>query len=653
VKHLRRRGWLRAGTLAAIAVTWPAAINAQQAPPQPDAATTPAPASGQIIQQTTPPRAAQRKPVPLKNMREAERAYISGAKALDQRDPRLALQYFDHALELDPENTRYLSAREIAREHVVTLLVQEAEQAKISGNLDRVLDKLSEARAMDPSNPIVAQHRMELDAILSRGSLASSVEEGVQLNPPVELAPNPGRRDFHLRTGTVDLIRRVINAYGITVIVDDSVKKDNLRLDVDNLDFNQATDLLALMTDSFFVPLDPRRVLVARNSKDNRQKFERVAIETISMPGLTTTEMTDMSSIAKTIFDIPAEIVQGDTGTMRLRGPADRLKALNATFSELLEGRAQVELEVKVITLDRTRTKEVGVQLPQQTTVFSVSTEVDNLIANNQSLVNQIISSGLAQAGDTTAIAAILIASGAAGSSLLSQPFALFGGGLTALGLSLGSVSGSLSLNSADSRSLDDVNMRVVDQEAATFRSGSRYPIITSTYNSGVSSSGINIPGLSTAGVSSTLASLGISPSSILASQQTIPQVQYEDLGLTLKVTPHVQQGKAVALNVDLQVESLGGSFLNAIPVLNHQQYTGFITLKDGESAVVVSYLDHSQTRAVSGLPGMIELPGLHSTTSRNTTETESDLLVLITPHVLRLSSTMPHGQLVSLPYHD
>src|SRR5258708_5661012 len=124
VKHLQRRGWLRAGTLAAIAAAWPAAVHSQQAPPQPDAAATPAWAGGQIIQQTTPPRAAQRKPVPLKNMREAERAYISGAKALDQRDPRLALQYFDRAVELAPENPRSLSARELARQHVVTLLVQ-------------------------------------------------------------------------------------------------------------------------------------------------------------------------------------------------------------------------------------------------------------------------------------------------------------------------------------------------------------------------------------------------------------------------------------------------------------------------------------------------------------------------------------------------
>jgi general secretion pathway protein D len=640
----RRMGWPMVAALAAGAALCSTGSVAQQ--------TAPAATPDQPAQQTAPAKPGARpKPVSLKQKRDAERLYVTGAKALEQHDPRLALTNFERALELDPENVRYLASKEIARQHVVTLLVQEAEQARIAGNLDLAHDKLAEALAMDPANSIVAQHNDELNHLNRHDSTAA--DDGIQIAPPVELAPAPGKRDFHLRTNGVDLIRRVFNAYGVTVIIDESVRRDNLRIDVDNLDFDQAAELVKLVTNTFYVPLDPKRVLVARDSKDNRQKYERLAMETIYMPGLTATEMTDMSNIAKTVFEIPVELVEGTKGTMRLRGPAERLKALNTTFSELLEGRSQVELDVKLIALDRTRSKAVGIQLPQQTTVFSVSSEISNIIQNNQSLVNQIISSGLANAGDDTTIAAILLASGAVSGSILNQPFALFGGGLTALGLSLGSVSGSLSLNSSESRTLDDVNMHVLDQEVATFRSGTRYPIITSTYSSGISNSGVNIPGLSSAGVSSTLASLGISASSLLGNQQSIPQVQYEDLGLTLKVTPRVQQEHSVAMSLDLDIESLGGSFLNAIPVLNSQKYTGFVTLKNGETAVVVSNLNRSETHAVSGIPGMIELPGLHSTTSSNTQLTESSLVIVITPHILRLSALNPNTRMVVLPYHD
>ena len=61
-------------------------------------------------------------------------------------------------------------------------------------------------------------------------------------------------------------------------------------------------------------------------------------------------------------------------------------------------------------------------QLPQTTSVFNVPSEVNSVISSNSSLVQQIIQSGLASAGDYAAIAAILIASGEVTSSILSSP---------------------------------------------------------------------------------------------------------------------------------------------------------------------------------------------------------------------------------------
>ncbi len=86
-----------------------------------------------------------------------------------------------------------------------------------------------------------------------------------------------------------------------------------------------------------------------------------------------------------------------------------------------------------------------------------------------------------------------------------------------------------LNLNSSDSRELDEAELRLGDGEEATLRSGTRYPIMTANY-SALGTSGVNIPGLTTAGNSSSLSSL---LSSLGASTTQIPQVQYQDLGLT------------------------------------------------------------------------------------------------------------------------
>jgi general secretion pathway protein D len=133
----------------------------------------------------------------------------------------------------------------------------------------------------------------------------------------------------------------------------------------------------------------------------------------------------------------------------------------------------------------------------------------------------------------------------------------------------------------------------------------------------------------------------------------TIPQIQYQDLGLTLKATPWVQHGTEVSLKMDLEFTALGGTTLGDNPILNNRKYTGTITLKDGASAMVVSNLSKQETRAVVGIPGLSELPGLRSTTDDSKNLNVSTLLVLITPHIVRRTHTDVAGREIVFPVHQ
>jgi general secretion pathway protein D len=239
------------------------------------------------------------------------------------------------------------------------------------------------------------------------------------------------------------------------------------------------------------------------------------------------------------------------------------------------------------------------------------------------------------------------------GSSILSQPFAYFGGGLTLSGLATSPINGNLALNSSDSRVLDHVTMRLLDQQESTIKAGERYPIITSSYSNFGATNLSNIPGLNTAGLSSTLAGLGINASELESGlNQTIPQVQYQDLGLTLKIKPYIQKNQDVTLNLDLKIDSLQGTSLNDVPVLSSQEYSTIATLKQGASALVVSNLSKQQSRAIDGVPGLSELPGFQSTTNNQTEHDFSDLVIVITPHIIRLAHKQDAGQMFILPIH-
>ena len=607
-----------------------------------------APVAGQPVAKAE--QAPPQRPPSARELREGEKVYLAGAKALDHEDFKTAEKDFESAVELVPGNPQYQAALEIARQHQVTALVQAADKAKLLGRSDEARTDLIEAFHLDPNNPMIAQHIDEIahDAVPDIGQHYAEADAA---GAPIELAPAQTRRSFHLHTNANDLLRQVLAAYGVTPALDNSVKNQSVRFDADDVDFNEAARMVKLVTKTFFVPLDPSRVLVAEDTKDNRIRYERLAVETVYFPGLTPTEISDMGNVARNLFDAQQTTVSPGNSTLTVRAPVGKMAVLNSTFAEMLDGRSEIQLEVRLYSIAKTRALNIGVQLPQQTTVFNVPSELNSFLANNQSLVQQIISSGLASSGDFSAIAAIIIASGAATGSILSQPFGVFGGGNTLTGVTISGATANLSLNSSDTRSLDNITLRVLDQEESTIRSGTHYPIITSTY-SNLAGSSLAIPGLSSAGISSALAGLGIGGTALSTTSQTLPQVQYEDLGLTLKVKPYVQKQRDVTLNLDLKIDSLSGTTLNGNPVLDNQQYTSIITLREGESALVVSSMSKQQSRAVSGVPGLSDLPGFQSTTNNQTENDVSDLLILVTPHIVREAHKQEAGRMFLLPVH-
>ena len=585
-------------------------------------------------------------PVRSSDRRRAAKLYLSSSKLFADGQFEAALSGYQQAAKLDPSNPDYPLAASVARSHAVTALIQAAAKDRLSGDAAKSRAALAHALELDPGNPQVKQHLFEMgdDAVL--GQQRPIYEKAEQrAGEGVELAPAAGVHSFHLHGDQRQIIQQVFKAYGIDVTVDESVRAVPTRLDLDNAGFEQAARIVGMATASFYVPLDAHRALSAGDTKANHEKFTPLEFETVYLSGLSATELTDVVNLAKNVFNAPQAVAEPTSNTITIRAPHGTLNAFNATMSGLLDGRNQVLLEVRMIQLAHSSTRNTGVQPPQSMSAFNVYAEEQSLLNANQSLVQQIISSGLASPSDTLAILGILLASGQVSSSLFSGGVATFGGGITESALAPGSVTANLNLNSSDSRELDQMQLRLGDGEAATMRSGTRYPIQTSSFSS-LSASTTKIAGLTAAGSSSSLSSLLASYSGSLPN---IPQVEYQDLGLTLKATPKVMRNDEVALTVDLKIDALAGISINGNPVLNNRAWSGVVTLKQGEAVEVVSELDKSESRAISGTPGLSEIPGLNNLTGNDTQKNYATLLIVITPHVLRGTQAAGHSAMMRI----
>ncbi len=614
---------------------------AQQSP-----APAPSNAPGNTAQAEPAKEKAPEKKVTGNDRRRATKLYLQATKLFEKQQYDEAVRDYEEAAELDPGNVNYGAATEVARSHEVTDLIQAAAKARMRGDKTAERAALQKAEALDPHNIEVAAHLDEMADDVAMAQPKSLYDQGVDsLAPAPSLEPMAGTHSFHLKTDRRTVIQTVYRSFGIEASVDQSVTGPPVRFDMDDATFAQASHAVNMATDSFTVPLDAHRALVAKDSRENRQQYMREEFETVYLGGLATAEMTEIATMAKNVFQLQQVVVQQGSGTLTVRATTDRLNAFNATLRQLLDGRSQVLLNVRLIQLAHNNQRNTGVQPPQQITAFNVYAEEQSILNQNQALVQQIISSGLASPGDTLAILGILLASGQVSSSLFQNGIALFGGGLTLSGVSPPPVTINLNVNSSESRELDDIQMHLGDGEEGTVKSGSRYPIETSQF-SNLGTSGISIPGLTTAGTSGSLSSL---LSQLNSGSQTIPQVEYQDLGLTFKATPRVMRNGEVALTMDMKITALGGSSLNGVPILNNRSYSGVVTLKNDSGVVIVSEVDKEESRALSGLPGLTEIPGLNTVTDTDVQRSYASLLIIITPHVIRGTQAPGHSPMLRI----
>jgi general secretion pathway protein D len=161
-----------------------------------------------------------------------------------------------------------------------------------------------------------------------------------------------------------------------------------------------------------------------------------------------------------------------------------------------------------------------------------------------------------------------------------------------------------------DIKMISNPSLMVLDNHMAMMTVGNQVPVLSSTTNY------INNDNASTS------------------------TVQYRDTGVNLAVTPSVNAGNLVTMQIDqtvTDVSNTGTSTANNQPTFMQRQISSKVAVRSGESIVLGGLIKDSETRGKSGVPLLQDLPlvgNLFSTNSRGGGRTE--LLVVITPKVVR-----------------
>jgi len=483
----------------------------------------------------------------------AERLYKDGQKAERAGDTFHAYLLYARAAALEPSNTRFQTRKT---------------------SLGEATARLAAAGTTTGDSSVEAQ--------LASGELSpGEISELRAALPPPQLKPSSVRAKFDVRGSAQDILEKIVSAYGLQVELEsDYQSPPNFLFRTGEVGMEEALRALEQAANSLIVPINSTTVLLMRDNPTRRADTVPVMSKEIPIPErLSVQEAQEMVTAVQQTLEIRRIVVDPGRHMVYLRDTASKVAAATQLFYDLSRSRAQVEIEVELLGLDKHSSLNIGLMLP-------ASTE----IAYFGSLLRKI--------PPTT-------------SGAFTQ-FLTFGGGKTLFGLGVSSAAAFAMFSRSSIETLVDAEIVTVDGQSGSMTIGDHYPIAANQYIGQTSSS--------------------------LPVYTPPPQINYVDLGLSLKITPTVHDGGEMTLDIDAQYNVLGTGGANGIPDVGQRKYQGKVRLGKDEWAIIAGLTQESRSLVSNGIAWLAYLPLIGHLFRQDTkTEDDSQFLIVLKPHIVNL----------------
>ena len=392
------------------------------------------------------------------------------------------------------------------------------------------------------------------------------------------------------------VIANLASQLNLNVIFDESFKDTNkFSFSLTDVTLAKALDLLLLQNKLIFVQVDRRTIMIYADNPANRQRLETLLIKTFYLSNADPNET--------------RALIQANLGAQRQVNVSKQLNALvvRATASELAVAQALID------SLDKNRS-EVILDVNIYEVSNSTSLQIGNQIAP-QSAENSL---GLNNLGG---VASYLEGKGASGrnKAFIGTSGALIGLPLTSL---------SLLQSKGNSKLLASTQVHALDGEQNQTVVGRSVPIrIGTTFLNGANTTGNN-------------------------NNNTVDNIQYRDVGLVIDVTPVTTNEGYVQVKMKLESSNVeaSGADSTLTPSFTKRSLTTISKVQDGITAVVASVKQDNKgdSRATIPVIGMLPILG-RLFSAPNQTRSQSDIVITVTPHIIRSVEISPEDHLAHL----
>ncbi|HZT88523.1 MAG TPA: type II secretion system secretin GspD [Stellaceae bacterium] len=126
--------------------------------------------------------------------------------------------------------------------------------------------------------------------------------------------------------------------------------------------------------------------------------------------------------------------------------------------------------------------------------------------------------------------------------------------------------------------------------------------------------------------------------STVTSTPLVLNNVTYKETGVQLEVTPRVNSGGYVTMDINQSVSSVVNTTTSQIdsPTFQQRRLTSTVSVKSGQSILLGGLIQQQDNRENSGIPVLHELPGIGALFgNRNDSRGRDELIMFLTPRVI------------------
>lgn len=406
---------------------------------------------------------------------------------------------------------------------------------------------------------------------------SADLTETRRLLPPTQLKADDSELDLNHAAPVKVLWETVLKRYNLEVVFDDSVRDASpVRLELDGADYREAIRALELATNTIAIPVAENLLLVADNNPTILNQMEPTAAVAIPLPqAIQNEDATEIANALRQALEIRSVMVDTSRRILLLRDRYAKVLAAQVLAEELLGFSQDVVLELEFREVTKRSLTRFGINPPTSFPIRVFTTWFNNKFTPVEGFTNYLT----------------------------------FGGGASLVGIGLASAEAVAFMSRSDSKTTYRAEIRSNSGKESVFNLGQQYPVLQSSFLSG--------------------------PTQEPGSSVFFPQVDFKQIGFAVKVKPTVWRN-TVTLDLDISVTLLTGESVNGIPVLSNRAATTRLQVENGQMISVAGLLTREESRSLSGLAGLGQLPGIGALFRQTTnSREETDVLVILRPRIL------------------